>query len=34
MKSDLSDAAVVAGILLYAASHGENVNLVGVMPLA
>ena len=34
MKSDLSDAALVAGILLYAASHGENVNLVGVISLA
>lgn len=34
MKSDLSGAAAVAGTLLAAASRGENVNLVGVMPLA
>ncbi|MCF2860317.1 aminopeptidase [Pseudoalteromonas sp. SMS1] len=34
MKSDLSGAAAVAGALLAVASRGENVNLVGVMPLA
>ncbi|KID56640.1 aminopeptidase [Pseudoalteromonas luteoviolacea] len=34
MKSDLSGAAAVAGTLLAVASRGENVNLVGVMPLA
>ncbi|KZN54506.1 hypothetical protein N474_01945 [Pseudoalteromonas luteoviolacea CPMOR-2] len=34
MKSDLSGAAAVAGTLLAVASRGENINLVGVMPLA
>jgi leucyl aminopeptidase len=34
MKSDLSGAAAVAGTLYAAAQRGENVNLVGVMPLA
>ena len=34
MKSDLSGAAAVAGTLLAAASRGERINLVGVMPLA
>ncbi|NQY96450.1 MAG: leucyl aminopeptidase [Henriciella sp.] len=34
MKSDLSGAAAVAGTVLAAAKRGENVNVVGVMPLA
>ncbi|HSG52855.1 MAG TPA: leucyl aminopeptidase family protein [Rheinheimera sp.] len=34
MKSDLSGAAAVAGTMLAAASRGEEVNLVGLMPLA
>lgn len=34
MKSDLSGAAAVAGAVLAAAKRGENVNVVGVMPLA
>lgn len=34
MKSDLSGAAAVAGTMLAVASRGENVNLVGLMPLA
>ncbi|MEN1729475.1 MAG: M17 family metallopeptidase, partial [Pseudomonadota bacterium] len=34
MKSDLSGAAAVVGTLLAAAKRGENVNVVGLMPLA
>jgi leucyl aminopeptidase len=34
MKSDLSGAAAVAGAVLAAARRGEEVNVVGVMPLA
>ncbi|MEE4329516.1 MAG: M17 family peptidase N-terminal domain-containing protein [Wenzhouxiangella sp.] len=34
MKSDLSGAAAVAGAVLAAAKRGENVNVVGIMPLA
>lgn len=34
MKSDLAGAAAVAGAVYAAAQRGENVNLVGVMPLA
>lgn len=34
MKSDLSGAAAVAGTLLAAAKRGEDVNVVGLMPLA
>lgn len=34
MKADLSGAAAVAGTMLAAASRGEEINLVGVMPLA
>jgi leucyl aminopeptidase len=34
MKSDLAGAAAVAGTLYAAAKRGENVNLVGLMPLA
>ncbi len=34
MKSDLSGAAAVAGTVLAAAKRGENVNVVGLMPLA
>jgi len=34
MKSDLSGAASVAGAVLAAAQRGEEINVVGVMPLA
>ena len=34
MKSDLAGAAAVAGTLYAAAQRGENINLVGFMPLA
>ncbi|MDJ0919567.1 MAG: leucyl aminopeptidase [Henriciella sp.] len=34
MKSDLSGAAAVAGTVLAAAKRGEDVNVVGVMPIA
>ncbi|REL34993.1 leucyl aminopeptidase family protein [Thalassotalea euphylliae] len=34
MKSDMAGAAAVAGTLLAVAKRGEQVNLVGVMPLA
>lgn len=34
MKSDLSGAAAVAGTVYAAASRGEDINLVGVMPLS
>ena len=34
MKADLSGAAAVAGTLLAIAKRGENVNVVGLMPLA
>lgn len=34
MKADLSGAAAVAGAVLAAASRREDINLVGVMPLA
>ena len=34
MKSDLSGAAAVAGTLLAASKRGENINIVGVMPLS
>ena len=34
MKSDLSGAAAVAGTVLAAAKRGENINVVGLMPLA
>ena len=34
MKSDLSGAAAVAGAVLAAAKRGEEINVVGVMPLA
>jgi len=34
MKSDLSGAAAVAGTVLAAARRGEDINVVGVMPLA
>lgn len=34
MKSDLAGAAAVAGTVYAAAKRGENVNLIGVMPLA
>lgn len=34
MKSDLSGAAAVAGTVLAAAKRGEDVNVVGLMPLA
>ncbi|MFC4699752.1 leucyl aminopeptidase family protein [Glaciecola siphonariae] len=34
MKSDLAGAAAVAGTLYAIAKRGENVNVVGVMPLA
>ena len=34
MKSDLSGAAAVAGAVLAAARRGEDVNVVGLMPLA
>lgn len=34
MKSDLSGAAAVAGAVLAAAKRGEDVNVVGLMPLA
>ncbi|MEM7493217.1 MAG: leucyl aminopeptidase [Pseudomonadota bacterium] len=34
MKSDLSGAAAVAGTLLATAKRGEEVNVVGLMPLA
>lgn len=34
MKSDLSGAAAVAGTVLAAAKRGEDINVVGVMPLA
>jgi len=34
MKSDLSGAASVAGTVLAAAKRGEDVNVVGLMPLA
>jgi len=34
MKSDLSGAAAVAGAVLAAARRGEDINVVGVMPLA
>lgn len=34
MKADLSGAAAVAGAVYAAASRGEEINLVGVMPLA
>ncbi|MBC6402016.1 MAG: leucyl aminopeptidase [Hyphomonadaceae bacterium] len=34
MKSDLSGAAAVAGTLLATAKRGENINVVGVMPLS
>lgn len=34
MKSDLSGAAAVAGTLYASAQRGENINLIGFMPLA
>ncbi|WP_026375918.1 leucyl aminopeptidase family protein [Aestuariibacter salexigens] len=34
MKSDLAGAAAVAGTLLAIAKRGENVNVVGLMPLS
>lgn len=34
MKSDLSGAAAVAGSVLAAAKRGEEVNVIGLMPLA
>jgi leucyl aminopeptidase len=34
MKSDLSGAAAVAGTLYASAQRGENINLIGIMPLA
>lgn len=34
MKSDLSGAAAVAGTLLATAKRGENINVVGIMPLS
>lgn len=34
MKSDLSGAAAVAGTVYAAASRGEEINLVGIMPLS
>jgi leucyl aminopeptidase len=34
MKSDLSGAAAVAGTLYATAQRGENINLIGFMPLA
>lgn len=34
MKSDLSGAAAVAGTVLAAAKRGEDINVVGLMPLA
>jgi len=34
MKSDMSGAAAVAGTVLAAAKRGEQINLVGLMPLA
>jgi leucyl aminopeptidase len=34
MKSDLSGAAAVAGSVLAAAKRGEEINVVGLMPLA
>lgn len=34
MKSDLSGAAAVAGTLLATAKRGEDINVVGLMPLA
>jgi leucyl aminopeptidase len=34
MKSDLSGAAAVAGAVLAAAKRGEDINVVGLMPLA
>jgi leucyl aminopeptidase len=34
MKSDLSGAAAVAGAMYASAKRGENINLVGLMPLA
>ena len=34
MKSDLSGAAAVAGTVLAAAKRGEDVNVIGLMPLA
>ncbi len=34
MKSDMSGAAAVAGTVLAAAKRGEDINVVGVMPLA
>ena len=34
MKSDMSGAAAVAGAVLAAAQRGEDVNVVGLMPLA
>lgn len=34
MKSDLSGAAAVAGTMLATAKRGENINVVGVMPLS
>lgn len=34
MKSDLAGAAAVAGALYASAQRGENVNIVGLMPLA
>ena len=34
MKSDLAGAAAVAGTLYASAKRGENVNLIGFMPLA
>ena len=34
MKSDLSGAAAVAGTVLATAKRGENINVIGLMPLA
>ena len=34
MKSDLSGAAAVAGVVLAAAKRGADINVVGIMPLA
>jgi leucyl aminopeptidase len=34
MKSDLAGAAAVAGVLYASAQRGENINLIGIMPLA
>ena len=34
MKSDLSGAAAVAGTLLASSKRGENINIVGLMPLS